>query len=332
MADLAQRLAGLDPGRHGLARVAGALLLVVFGVKAALVPLNFWLPQTYSVAAPAVAALFAVLTKVGIYAIARVLPLLFGVDAGAAGDPSSPVLVAAAVATLAVGAAGVLAARRLAELVAYLVIASSGTLLLGLALGSAAAIAAALVYLADSTLVAAALFLLVDRIASARERERDWLRPDALSRGRAGYGTLFFVLALAAAGFPPLAGFVGKSLLLAAAVDAPLPAATFAVVLGAGLVLAVALLRAGVVVFWERIDLPQPSARRGITDAPQRAAIALLLVAIASLAVCAGPLASYARSTSEQLLARRPYIDAVLHAMPATPATPARTSSEGLGR
>ncbi len=187
MADLAQRVAALGPDQAALVRAAALLLIVVFGVKAALLPLYFWLPDTYRAASAPVAALFAIMTKVGVYCVARVTTLIFGDDAGVATDVADPWLPWLAIGTLALAALGTLAAVRLRTLVSYLVIASAGTLLLAIGLGSAATLSAALFYLVNSTLVAAALFLLVDSIASGRGEADDAMIPAPLAY-RAAYG------------------------------------------------------------------------------------------------------------------------------------------------
>ena len=130
MADLAVRIGSLGADGAALARVAALLLIVVFGVKAALLPLYFWLPDTYRAAPAPVAALFAIMTKVGVYCVARVTTLIFGASAGLAADVAAPWLPWLAIGTLVLAALGALAAVRLRTLVAYLVIASAGTLLL----------------------------------------------------------------------------------------------------------------------------------------------------------------------------------------------------------
>ena len=84
-ADLAQKIAVAPAENHALLRTAGMLLLAVFAIKAAVLPLGFWLPETYRAAPAPVAALFALMTKVGVYAILRTTTLLFGEGAGSAG-------------------------------------------------------------------------------------------------------------------------------------------------------------------------------------------------------------------------------------------------------
>ena len=318
MADLALRLAALPAAELPLAQAAGGLLLVVFAVKAALLPLYFWLPEAYASASAPVAALFAIMTKVGVYAIARSTTLFLGGDVLA--GFSQPALVALAGGTLALAALGVLAATRLRNLVAYLVVASAGTLLLALGLGGAAALAAALVYLVHSTLAAAAWFLLADRIAAARGGS-DRLEAQALAGGWAPLGAAFVLAAVAAAGMPPLAGFFGKALLLQAAGSGAHAPWVVALVLGSSLATMVALARAGSTLFWKPAA-PAPagsspgSARPDATRTAHALALAGLLGALVASALGAGPLTRYAEATAHQLLAPAGYVRAVLGARP----------------
>src|SRR3546814_17650588 len=84
MADMAMRVARLPAGDQGLLRAGALLLLAVFALKAALLPLHLWLPRAYAATSPPVAPLFAIMTKVGVYAILRVVPLIFSENAAAA--------------------------------------------------------------------------------------------------------------------------------------------------------------------------------------------------------------------------------------------------------
>jgi multicomponent K+:H+ antiporter subunit D len=311
MADLARVLPGLPDADQGLVRAAGLLLLVVFGLKAALLPLYGWLPGTYSVAIPAVAALFAILTKVGVYAIARVHTLVFGGDGSSAAwlDPG-PVLVPLGLATVVAASLGVLASRDLGRQVSYLVVASAGTLLATLGLGTPAALAAAFFYLAHTSLTAAAFFL----VAALVRRPDDGATegPTGSPARPALAGSLFLVAAMAATGLPPLAGFVAKALLLTAGYATSWRTAFTATLLVAGLITIVALARTGSRLFWK----PE-----GGTQAPHSTPLALgaslLLALAAALTVGAGPVWDYSRELAADLLARQPYMDAVLHAPPA---------------
>ncbi len=140
----------------------------MFALKAALVPVGFWLPPAYGSASAPVAALFAIMTKVGVYAILRVHGLVFGPDAGPAASLVLPWLLPVGLATVAVATLGVLASRELQRLLAHLVVLSAGTLVAALGLGSEAAVSAALYYALNSTLVGGGLFLLAGLIARER--------------------------------------------------------------------------------------------------------------------------------------------------------------------
>jgi multicomponent K+:H+ antiporter subunit D len=119
-----------------------------------------------------VAALFAIMTKVGAYCLLRVGTLIFGAEAGPLADLYDPWLLPLALLTLALGALGVLSATRLRRQAAYLVVVSVGLLLCRLRALERTGIAPGLYYLAHSTLAAAALFLLADRIALGRGASR----------------------------------------------------------------------------------------------------------------------------------------------------------------
>ena len=323
MADLALRLGGLAPENAALAQAAALLLLTVFAVKAALLPLYFWLPDAYASATAPVAALFAIMTKVGIYAIARTTTLMFGdgLDgtAGATAQVFLPMLPALALATLVLAAIGALAARRLRGLVAYLVVASAGTLLLAIGLATVETVAAGLFYLVNSTLVAAAWFLLADRIAAARSSGDALLRPAALApRAWGPLGVAFFVAAVAVAGMPPLAGFLGKALLLQAAGQTAWAGWAVALVLASSLAIVVALARAGSSLFWKPgAAAPDAVARHHPLHA---GAIALGLALVALTAAAARPISGYTEAAATQLFERRGYIEAVLGAPPVAPA------------
>jgi len=263
LADLDVRLAALPAADVDLARIAGLLLLVVFAIKAAALPLGLWLPGTYGAAPAHVAVLFAIMTKVGVYSIARVHGALFDVPtagalaAGPLAGLASPWLLPAGLATLLLGAAGALAARDLRVLVAWLVVGSAGTLLTALGLGTAGTVAAALYYLPHSTFAAGAAFLVVEFIASARAGsaapgDAHYLVSQAERvRGAPWIGGLFFATALVIAGLPPGSGFVGKTLLLDAAAATPARPWVWSTVLLASLVTLVALARVASAVFWK---------------------------------------------------------------------------------
>ena len=129
MADLAARIPGIADGDRMLLEAGAAILGVAFLVKAGMWPLCFWLPGTYAVAAPPVAALFSIMTKVGIYVVLRLWLLLFGGEAGASAYFGGDWLLLGGIATVIFGSLGALASQDLARLAGFNVLVSSGTLL-----------------------------------------------------------------------------------------------------------------------------------------------------------------------------------------------------------
>lgn len=311
LADLSARAATLPQSDAALLRAAGLLLFGVFAIKAAAFPLYFWLPAAYSAAAAPVAAAFAIMTKVGVYAIVRVSEIGFGDGAGVAANLADGWLLPVALVTLALGATGALAAQTLRGLVAYLTVASVGTLLTAAGLSGEQALAAGLYYMAHSTLTIAALFLVADLIARSRGDSADRLREAPAVAQPALLGTLFLVSAVAVAGMPPLPGFIGKALLLDAAVGGGGMAWVWTVVLATGLMAVIALARAGSLLFWKTLkDAP---AQAPVPLAQAAPAIALI-AAVLLLSVFAGPVKRYADATAAQLADAAAYRSAVLGA------------------
>jgi len=316
LADLALRVPMVLGPDAVVVQAAGLVLLVVFGFKAALAPLSLWLPATYAAAAAPVAALFALMTKVGVYAILRVQGVVFGPEAGDSALVAEPLLLPLALATSVLGVLGALAARTLERLVAWLTVASVGTILLGIGLFGSAGWAAALYYMANSTLVVAGLFLLSELVASQRGEAADKLVPAAPVAQPALLGTLMLLAAASAAGLPPLPGFIGKLLMLEASSAHAWQGALWGVILGGGFLTLVGLARAGSVLFWHvRVE---PSDRAAVSSGGAGASPTLLAATLALLAatvamsVFAAPIQRYTALAAEQLLDRGAYARAVL--------------------
>lgn len=313
MADLARLLQRVDPNDAALIHAASLLLLVAFALKAAALPLLFWLPRAYAAASAPVAALFAIMTKVGIYAILRVNHLMFGGLADeAVAAPAWVWLWPVGIATIAFGAAGVLAAKQLRTQVAYLVIVSSGTLLAMIAHPTEAALAGALFYMVHTTLVCAALFLLARQIGLQRGPQDDRLEV-VPARPSGVLALLFLLLAASFASVPPFTGFLSKVLMLRGTMDADFVAALWAVLLVATLATVVGLSRSGSLLFWYR-GADDRGALRPAAPVDRLAALSIAgLVAVTILlAVWAEPLAGFATATASQLLDPAAYVDAVL--------------------
>ncbi len=342
MADIAAKIALIPERDLGLLHAGAAILAIAFLAKAALWPLNFWLTPAYGAASAPAAAIFAILTKVGVYAILRLWTLCFPAGAvGASAGFGGTVLIWGGLATLAFGAIGMLASQQLGRLAGYSVIASSGTLIAAIGFDVPALSSGALFYLASSTLAGCALFLLVELLERARQAQEgpqdlddgNYALPAFLDAepphganldddeevliGRAipaalvFLGVAFTLCAMVIAGLPPLSGFVGKLGMLTALLDLGTVAAwtLFALLIVSGLFAAIALMRVGVRHFWTTQDRPAPRLRVAET-----LPIALLLGAAVLLVAQAEAAFGYARATADALHEPQRYIDAVMDA------------------
>jgi multicomponent K+:H+ antiporter subunit D len=311
MAHLAERVAQVGAEDVGLVRAAGLLLLGVFAAKAAVFPLYLWLPAAYSHAPAPVAALFAIMTKLGVYAIIRVTTLIFTGGEGAVLELTSPWLMPVALITLALGTLGALGAERLATMIAYLTVASVGTILTGVAAGGGEGLAAALYYLAHSTLVIAVLFLVSDLLGRSRGAMGDQLHPGPPLRQAAPLGLAFLFAGATVAGIPPSSGFLGKLMILQTTMNRLSVVLIWTVILVTSVLTLVACSRAGSIVLWNYVESDQPAH-----DRPPRAGEWIALAALAGcsmlLVVFAAPVTRYTGEVGTQLTSRGSYIQAVL--------------------
>jgi multicomponent K+:H+ antiporter subunit D len=337
MAEIAMHWRGLSAEDHNIAETGAAILAIAFMVKAAGWPLGFWLPGAYHAAGAPVAAMFAITTKVGVYAILRASSLLE--------DASTPFggvwLYYLALATMVFGIVGMLASRQLPRLVAFVVILSSGTVLAAVGSGKPAMLAPALFYMLGSVLATAAFFLLTGmaerlRAAPARLEEvaatpppsytafavgepPDPYSPDdevgvVIPAATAFLGLAFVCCALLVTGLPPLSGFIGKFALVAAAIGSlPVPGAfgrewlLVIALLGGGLAGLIALMRVGMRLFWSVTGRQTP--RLWISEA---APVAFLVLICVALTLAAGPAMTYLDSAAAALDDPGAYIRNVL--------------------
>ncbi|OYX25529.1 MAG: monovalent cation/H+ antiporter subunit D [Rhodobacterales bacterium 32-66-7] len=306
MADLAAKLPDLPAGDVALLRVAVVMLIAVFAIKGALVPLQFWLPGTYANAPGVVAAMFAVMTKVGAYATLRFGTLVFPPDLLATGDLVASLILPAALVTLALGAVGTLGATTLPRLAAFAGISSMGTAFLAVAAFTPETTAVALYYILHSTLATALLFLVADLVSRRRSQAlMDAASPPIADAGL--IGALFLASAVAMAGLPPLSGFIGKLLVLDTFRDQA--ALVWPVVLVASFLMLVGFARAGSRLFWS------PTASQSEPAPPEPEPLAFcaafgLLATLIALTLLAGPVTDWLSATSAQLYVGQDYIAA----------------------
>ncbi|GAA4400765.1 monovalent cation/H+ antiporter subunit D [Quisquiliibacterium transsilvanicum] len=349
MAELAELLPGIPPEDRALLEAGMAILGVAFLIKSAMWPLNFWLRPAYGAASAPVAAVFSVMTKVGVYVILRLWLLLFAEGAGDSTGFGREWLLAGGMATLAVGTIGMLASQDLRRLASYSVIVSSGTLLAAIGFGSAGMVAGALYYLFSASLATAALFLLNELIERGRSfgasvlattleafeaqgrlhADHDALPPEAEETGvvipaaMAFLGLSFVCCALLITGLPPLSGFVAKFAMLSA-VLAPAGIESTAqpsvdgagwtmvtLLIVSGLAGAIALARIGIRTFWVP-PVRQPPRLRLIEALP----VGLLLVLTITMTIESGKVMRYLDATAAGLQEWTGYTRSVMTAAP----------------
>ena len=337
MADLAARIPNVAPENRVLLETGAAILGVAFLVKAGMWPLGFWLPTTYAAATPPVAAVFAIMTKVGVYVVLRLWLLLFGDGAGESAHFGGQWLLFGGMMTIVYGLVGVLASQNTARLAGFSVLVSSGTLLAAIGTQQIGITEGVLFYLVSSTLAIGALFLLIELVERGREAGADVLAVtmEAFGEGEdegddheeeVGIATpttmavlslSFLSCALLLAGLPPLSGFIAKFALLAAILNpnesnaggaVPVTSwALIALIIMSGLATMIAMMRAGIRIFWMAPDRAVPRVRL-----MEMAPIAVLLFLCVTLTVQAGPAMRYMQATAESLLAPQGYVRNVL--------------------
>ncbi|HET8727704.1 MAG TPA: monovalent cation/H+ antiporter subunit D [Alphaproteobacteria bacterium] len=337
MADLAERIPAVAADDRMMLEAGAAILGVAFLVKAGMWPLSFWLPTAYSAAAAPVAAIFAIMSKVGVYILLRLSLLLFGAGAGASAGFGGNWLLVGGLATISFGAIGVLASQGMGRLAGYSLLVSSGTLLAAVGMGNVAITAGALFYLVSSTLTIGAFFLLIellergqnpaaDVIAVTMEAFGDTEEDDAEEEAGVPFpatlailGISFAGCGLLLAGLPPLSGFIAKFALLTAMFNPEglgtgglVSAATWtfaALLILSGLSALIAMTRAGIRTFWAAIDSTVPHVL-----VVEVAPVAALLLLCAALTAQGGPVMSYMEATARSLHAPQDYVSGVMTA------------------
>jgi len=308
MADLAGKIAALP---DGMQTALSMFLLIVFGIKAAIFPLFFWLPDSYPTARMPVTAVFAgLLTKVGMYSIIRTQTLLFPEN-----RPSVVLLVFAGF-TMVVGVLGAIAQNDMKRILSFHIVSQIGYMLLGLALFSVAGIAGSVLFIFHQIPVKTALFLatgLVEESTGSTALNR----VGGLVRRTPMVAALFMLSALSLAGIPPFSGFVGKL----AIVQAGFGAKEYAIV-GVSLVVSLftlfSMMKIWNGVFWGTTEDPAlrlaaagPDARLH-TPSLMTAATAGLVAITLAIALFAGPLYRLSERAAQGLLEPTEYIQAVL--------------------
>ncbi|MFH0020607.1 monovalent cation/H+ antiporter subunit D [Pseudomonas fluorescens] len=346
MADLALKIPLVSEADRGLLHAGAGILAVAFLAKAGMWPLNFWLVPAYSSASAPVAAMFAIMTKVGVYTLLRLWTLLFSEQAGASAFFGGDWLIYGGMATMGIAALAILAAQRLERMASLSILVSAGILLSAVGFAQPNLIGGALFYLVSSTLALSALFLLaelIERSRSANEipledesellpRPQESLQPpkginlddeqkavvgQVIPWTMAFLGLSFIACALLIIGMPPLSGFIGKLSLIGALLNplglgngGPITNAAWALLallILTGLASLMAFSRLGIQRFWTPEERPSPLLRK-LECAP----IFLLLGLSIVLTFKAEPLLRYTQATADALHNPQQYVMAVL--------------------
>ncbi len=307
MADLALKLR--NAAQPGLVSTLAVLFLLVFGIKAALFPLFFWLPDSYPASPVVVSAVFAaLLTKVGIYALLRVFTLIFTRDVGY----TQTLLLLIAGLTMLVGVLGALAQREFRRVLSFLIISQMGYITMGLGLYTPSALGGAIFYIVEDVIALQCLFL-VSGVIYRLHQTNQLAAVGGIYQGYPWIALLYLIPALSLAGLPPLAGFVGKLAL----VQSGLAIGQYAIVATALLVALCTLLCVGRLwssVFWRVV----PRVLHSAAPLPrqQMALLIMPIVVLASLTVLLGlfaePVLRLSFHAADQLWNPSAYIQAVL--------------------
>ncbi|SHN10251.1 multisubunit sodium/proton antiporter, MrpD subunit [Gracilibacillus kekensis] len=259
MAQIAERVGEVE--QTGILTTIAIMLFFVFGTKAALFPLYYWLPRPYIAPNPVISALFgALLTKVGVYSLIRVFSLIFVHER----DVTHEFFVWIAALTLIFGAIGALSTNNIKLVVAYNIIPAVGFMLLGIGVYNSTGFTGAIYYLINDMIIKAALFLLVGAIAYLAGTS-DLRKMRGLIHHYPLLGWLFFISAFVLAGIPPFSGFIGKLILLQGAMEANHIVVAI-IGLASSLLILLSVIRIFIRGFWGEKDesiIPDKKAARG---------------------------------------------------------------------
>jgi multicomponent Na+:H+ antiporter subunit D len=304
MADLALKMAQTE--QSGLMTALSMLFLFVFGAKAAIFPLFFWLPDSYPEPPTAVSAIFGgLLTKVGVYALIRTFTLLFVQDIA---FTHGFILVLAAV-TMIIGVLSAIVQNHFKRILSYHIISQIGYMILGLGLYTPLALAGSIFYIIHHITVKTALFL-VSGITERATGTQELNEMGGLLNTYPLVATLFMLAALSLAGMPPLSGFFAKLMLLTAGVQEAQYGYVSVALLGSLLTL-VSMSKIYVSVFWGE---EKPKRARAVGHLDLLLPTAFLVLITVSLGLMGEPVFQLAQQAATQLFSRETYMQAVFAA------------------
>ncbi len=310
IADMALKVSQLTPDNQGVVASAGLLLLLVFGLKAAMFPLYFWLPGTYANTSAPVAAMFAIMTKIGIYSIIRVHGTIFGDLAGELSYYYIPWILGLGIVTLILSTVGIMSAKNLKTQVAYFVLSSAATLQISIGINSPIALSSTIFYLIQSTFVAAGFFLLSDTLTILRGEYKDYIKSSPIFKKRVYIGSIFFAYAIAITGMPPLSGFLAKSMILYAGLESSHMSLIYSSILITSFFMIISLTRAGSTIFYNVIE-DKKHLEKNVTKSTIHPIIYFLIISVL-MVLFANYITAFTDKISTQIFDVKGYIQSVL--------------------
>ena len=306
MADLARKLPQAE--NQGIISLVAVIFIVVFGGKAAIFPLFYWLPQSYVEPPAAVSALFGgLLTKVGVYCMIRAFTLMF------TGDPAftNGLLFALGVSTMFLGGLGAIAQYNFKRILSYHIVSQVGYMIMGLAINSTAALMAAIYFALHNIVVKSALFLfagVTEEITGTNDLKR--MGGLLLRYPLLGWG--FFLGGVSLAGVPPLSGFFAKLLMLSGALEAGNYWAMF-FTLAVGFLTLFSMMKIFIYCYWGQEKPVRQEALEPSFDYRRFMLPCLFLVLVSiMMGLCAEEVTGIIRRAAKELRSPELYIRAVL--------------------
>lgn len=313
MADLAVIVNEPDADK-GMLTLSAVFFFMSFGIKAAVFPLFFWLPASYPTPPVSIAGLLAgLLTKVGVYALIRFFTLIFVHDTGL----THTFLLIISGVTMLSGVLGALIQNDIRKILSFHIISQIGYMIMGLALFTPLAIAAAIFYMIHHILVKTNLFL-ISGILKVINGNFLLKKLGGIYDNFPGIALLFVIAAFSLAGIPPLSGFWGKFLLAKSGLEAGQPLIV-GISLAVGLLTLFSMTKIWQQAFWSKAPEKEESAEIPLVASPLSGK-SLMILSVVFLALCTlfisffpDFLVSFSNKASEQLLNPEGYINAVLN-------------------
>ena len=319
MADIALKIAQSD-GTLPLNTVAG-LFVLAFIMKAAAFPVNFWLPASYHTPRVVISALFAgLLTKVGVYAILRIYTMLFSLQREALEptvniDALSFVVAIVACLTMILGAIGALAQTNVRRLLGFLVVSGIGVMLMGVAIGTEAALGGTVFYALHSILVMTALYIAAGMAAKLCGVAEDMTKIRGIYQKNTLLAAITLMLFFAVAGLPPFSGFWPKLMLVKASIEGAPWWAPFSILL-TGFLSTIAVGRVWALSYWKPVDVdaensPQNANAKSALGASEFVPLIGLTIIVVGVGLFPQTVFELAYEASEQLVNPTAYIESV---------------------